>query len=81
MATTKLNYKKAVTTNSGMKVHIYHVYDGYMNGAFYTEDKDMWTPAQWSIQGFYLPPTLSKLLPIDLDLTNNEYYPQEETST
>lgn len=78
-ATPKLNYRKSVVTRQGSKVHIYHVYKDYMNGAWYDEANDRWMPCQWGLTGFFHP--LEKGRPqyeAALDLVNDDYYPPEE---
>lgn len=67
-----LNFKEAITTRGGSKIKIYHVYDGYIHGAY--QSNDHWHPAQWTIQGFYLHPSSPTWDKTSLDLINNEYY-------
>lgn len=60
-----------MTTRNGSQVRIYHVYDGYIHGAY--QSNEHWYPVQWTIQGFYLPPS-TDWAKTSLDLINNEYY-------
>lgn len=81
-ATAKLNYKKPVVTTGGNKVHIYHVYSDYMNGAWYNEADDRWIPCQWGISGYFFPVENGKPQhTVKLDLVNDDYYPPEEKET
>lgn len=70
MAITNLDYKKPVVTRQQHTVQIYHVYQDYMNGAWYNEEKDRWVPIQWTLSGYFLPNLIGHRGPSDLDLIN-----------
>lgn len=65
-----LDYTKPVTTYNNRDVHIYHVYEDYMNGAWYKEDEHMWIPCQWTLTGYRLPTRPYPHWIEELDLVN-----------
>jgi len=67
-----LDYTKPVMTHSRHKVHIYSVYQHYMNGAVYIEEDDLWVPCQWTLSGYYYPPLKYKYKTNELDLVNDD---------
>ena len=48
----QLDPTRGLKTRGGSRVRIYEVFYGdYINGAWYEEDRDVWIPAQWGING------------------------------
>lgn len=49
-----LDWKLPVRTRCGSPVKMYEIFEGrYCNGAYYSEDDDVWYPCQWDVFGQY----------------------------
>jgi len=49
-----LDFNKPIVTQEQDMAQVYHVYQDYMNGAYFNDAKDIWVPMQWTLSGYSL---------------------------
>jgi len=68
-----IDFKKSITTRNGMEVKFYEVFEYYINGAYFDDNK--WKICSWTVPHGYCILALSKRTS-KYDLINNEPYKQ-----
>lgn len=70
MGTSRLSFRRPITTRGGNPIRLYHIYEDKIHGAYESEGE--WYIACWQFDGYFIPKDQGKQHITTLDLINEK---------